>query len=204
MIAPFGQAPVGGSGSRVLSLEEGRGNFDIVYTDPPWPYYGSETKDAAAGKHYKLMSMDDINAMPIKDLFRDPKRGAAFIWATCPRLHFAIDAIKAWGLHYRGVAFVWVKTRKDGQPIGAQGVPPTGTKPTTELCLLATTLEKGRPFPLVDAAVSQTIFAPRGAHSQKPPEVRDRILRLYGDRPRIELFAREAFDGWSRWGNQAP
>lgn len=105
---------------------------------------------------------------------------------------------------YRGVAFNWIKTRRDGKPIGAQGVPPTGTKPVTELCLLATLTSKGRPFPLLDAAVCQTVFAPRREHSAKPPEVRDRIVALYGDRPRVELFAREAADGWSRWGNEAP
>jgi N6-adenosine-specific RNA methylase IME4 len=178
------------------------GCFDIVYADPPWPHYGSPDKDAAAGKHYNLMTMTDINALPVRQLFKG--EGAAFVWATCPRLDLAIDAIRAWGLTYRGVAFLWIKTTKTGKPIGAQGVPPTGTKPLTELCLLATTCKRGRPFPLLDAAVCQTVFAPRSAHSQKPPEVRDRILALYGDRPRLELFARQAAPGWDRWGDQAP
>lgn len=164
--------------------------------------WGDPNKNAAAGKHYSLMNMEEIRQLPVASLFRD--RGALFLWATCPRLNLAFDAIQAWGLHYRGVAFVWVKTRLDGKPIGAQGVPPTATKPTTELCLLATTNRTGRPFPLLDAAVCQTVFAPRGRHSAKPPEVRDRIVNLYGDRPRIELFAREAYPGWDRWGNQAP
>ncbi len=179
------------------------GKYDIAYGDPPWPHYGDPNKDAAAGKHYDLMTIAEIHALPVRALFK--REGAAFIWATCPRLDLAVDAIRAWGLYYRGVAFVWVKTRKDGQPIGAQGIPPTGTKPTTELCLLATTCKRGRPFKLLSAKVSQTIFAPRsGGHSSKPPETRDRIVELYGDRPRLELFARTAVDGWDRWGNQAP
>lgn len=192
------------------------GRYDIVYADPPWPYYGSTTKNAAAGKHYDLMSAEEINAMPVRHLFRGGRGrgstgggGALFLWATCPKLHLAVDAIRAWGLHYRGVAFVWTKTRKGagsgiGAVIGAQGVPPTATKPTAELCLLATLAPTGRPFPLLDAAVRQDVFAPRGRHSAKPPEVRDRILRLYGDRPRIELFARESVVGWDRWGLEAP
>lgn len=183
-------------------MTEHLGKYDLVYADPPWPMWGDPDKNAAAGKHYALMTYEQIAAMPIRSLFRG--EGAAFIWATCPRLDIAIDAIRAWGLHYRGVAFVWVKTRQDGKPIGAQGIPPTGTKPTTELCLLATTCKRGRPFPLLDAAVSQTIFAPRGKHSAKPPETRDRIMRLYGDRPRIELFARSEAPGWTLWGNEAP
>lgn len=187
----------------ISNLEDGFGCFDIVYVDPPWPYYGSATKDAAAGKHYDLMTTEDIHALPIRRLFKD--EGACFVWATCPRLDMAIDAIRAWNLFYRGVAFTWQKTRRsDGEPIGAQGIPPTGTKPTMELCLLATTCAKGRPFTLLDAAVRQDVYAPRGAHSEKPIEVRERIWKLYGERPSIELFSRQAFNGWSRWGNEAP
>jgi N6-adenosine-specific RNA methylase IME4 len=37
---------------------------------------------------------------------------------------------------------------------------------------------------------------------QKPDEVKDRILQLVGDLPRIELFAREKTEGWDVWGNE--
>ena len=178
------------------------GKFDVVYADPPWSHWGDPNKMAAAGKHYSLMPDEELAALPVRSLLQDPKRGAFFIWATCPRLDLALRTLDAWGLSYRGVAFTWVKTRKDGKIIGAQGIPPTATKPTTELCLLATTCKVGRPFPLLDAAVSQVVLANRGRHSEKPAEVRDRIVRLYGNRPRIELFARERFDGWSAWGNE--
>jgi N6-adenosine-specific RNA methylase IME4 len=183
--------------------EHHKGRFDIVYADPAWTYYGSQTKNGAAGKHYKTsMTPEQINALPVKSLFRDPKHGAAFVWATCPLLPLAIDAGRAWGLHYRGVAFNWVKTRKDGGVIGAQGVPPTATKPTSELCLLFTTCKKGRPFKLMSSKVPQVVLAPRGAHSEKPALVRDRIVEVYGDRPRIELFSRHQVDGWERIGDQ--
>ena len=184
---------------------EHEGKYDIVYVDVPWPMWGSKTKDAAAAKHYDLMTMEEICDMPMKSLLRDQKHGAFFIWATCPRMDLAFEAIKAWGLIYRGVSFVWIKTKKDGTPIGAQGVPPTSTKPLTELCLFATTNKRGRPFPLLSSKVKQTVFAPRTKkHSQKPPEVRDRIVQLYGDRPRVELFARETAKGWAGWGNEYP
>lgn len=178
------------------------GKYDIVYADPPWSYYGDPNKMAAAGKHYSLMADDDLARLPIKSLLRDPKKGAFFIWATCPRLDLAIHTIEAWGLCYRGVAFNWVKTRRDGGVIGAQGVPPTATKPTSELCLFATTKKKGRPFPLLDSAVPQVILAPRGKHSEKPAITREYIGRLYGPRPCIELFARTQTPGWAVWGNE--
>jgi len=46
------------------------------------------------------------------------------------------------------------------------------------------------------------IIAERKRHSEKPPEIRDRIVTLVGDIPRIELFAREKTPGWDVWGNE--
>ena len=40
-------------------------------------------------------------------------------------------------------------------------------------------------------------------HSKKPEEARNRIVRLMGDVPRIELFARSRAPGWDVWGNEA-
>ena len=163
--------------------------YDIIYIDPPWPYYGSTTKNAAAGKHYDLMSMDDIKALPIRESLN--KTGACFCWTTGPKLHFGIQALEAWGLHYRGIAHIWAKCRKsDGQLIHGQGVPATYSKPTSELLLLATTCKKGRPFPLLDHKLPQIVAAPRGEHSAKPQVFRDLIVKGYGDRSRLEMFAR--------------
>lgn len=39
-------------------------------------------------------------------------------------------------------------------------------------------------------------------HSKKPDIVRDRIVQLMGDVPRIELFAREKYPGWICIGNE--
>lgn len=39
-------------------------------------------------------------------------------------------------------------------------------------------------------------------HSKKPSEIRDRIVELCGDIPRIELFAREKVDGWDCIGGE--
>lgn len=39
-------------------------------------------------------------------------------------------------------------------------------------------------------------------HSQKPDEIRNRIVKLCGDLPRIELFAREKSEGWVSVGDE--
>jgi len=173
--------------------------FDIVYADPPWSYYGSKIKDAAAAKHYPLMSQESLVKLPVRDIMA--KRSALFMWATGPRLHLAIELLRGWGLHFRGVLYVWVKTNRQGKIIRGQGVPPTFTKPTTEFVLAATTMPKGRPFPLLDLAQGQVVLHPRAEHSRKPAVFRTMIGELCGeDRPRIELFARDSAPGWASWG----
>ena len=51
-------------------------------------------------------------------------------------------------------------------------------------------------------SVSQIVIEQPREHSRKPDCVRDRIVELMGDLPRIELFARQYADGWDCWGNE--
>lgn len=188
---------------RYTSFEDiPQNGFEIVALDPPWYYYGSPDKWAAAGKHYDLMTTQEIAEVPIRSIMT--KESIAFLWATGPKLDEAIHVMQRWGLHYRGVAFVWVKTRKDGKPIGAQGVRPSITKPLTEFVLAGSPQKLGRPLKLSDESIPQTVFAPRGRHSEKPLEVMSRIEKMYPSARKIELFARSIVPGWDRWGLEAP
>jgi N6-adenosine-specific RNA methylase IME4 len=72
------------------------------------------------------------------------------------------------------------------------------TRANTEDCLIAV---RGKPK-RANADVSQFIEAPKGGHSAKPDEVRERLVRLMGDVPRLEMFAREAARGWDVWGDE--
>ena len=54
----------------------------------------------------------------------------------------------------------------------------------------------------LSAGVHSVIDQPIEQHSKKPNLVRDKIIELVGDLPRIELFARDATDGWDVWGNE--
>ncbi len=147
------------------------------------------------------MNQEELANLPVRSIMN--KRAVLFLWSTGPRLNFAIELIAAWGLHYRGVAYVWVKTNGRGEPIRGQGVPPTFTKPTTEFVLAATTMPTGRPFSILDLGQGQVVMERRGRHSQKPEVFRKRIEELCGLRSRIELFARESIRGWDVWGAEA-
>lgn len=175
--------------------------YDILLIDPPWHHYGSASKNAAAGKHYSLMDDISVNALPIKSILK--KKAYVFCWATTPRLNAAVRAIESWGLFYRGVGHVWVKTRKDGGIIHAQGVPPTYSKPTTELLLVATTVKTGRPTKLLSSKLPQVVLAPREGHSVKPEVFRDHIDSAFCPTGlnKIEIFARKEVPGWDCVGS---
>ena len=173
--------------------------YSIIYADPPWSYQNRGTR-AAASKHYDTMTIEDIKRMGV---------GAAgggianedcvlFMWATFPMLREALDVIEAWGFSYKTVAFNWVKQNRNGTGI-FMGLG-NWTRSNSEICLLAT---KGKPK-RISGSVRSIVLSPLQQHSRKPAEIRDRIVELMGDLPRIELFARETAPGWDSWGNEVP
>lgn len=177
--------------------------YDVALIDPPWSYTGQQDKWGAAAKFYPTMTYEALAefTLPVEAL---SPNGVMFMWATSPRLDTAIRLLHHWGLTFRGVAFVWVKTKKSDPavPIGAQGVRPSIVKPTCEFVLAASRIASGRPMPLGNESVRQVVLAPKGAHSQKPIEVHERIEVLYPGKTKIEYFARAQRSGWDAWGNE--
>lgn len=173
--------------------------YNVIYVDPPWGYQNKATR-AAADKHYDTMTIEELKQMPITRgggcLAADDC--ALFMWATFPMLREALDLIEAWGFKYKTIAFNWIKQNKSGA--GLFWGLGNWTRSNSEICLLAI---RGKPK-RISAAVHSVVMAPVQKHSQKPDEVRERIVKLVGDVPRIELFARAAAPGWDCWGNEAP
>lgn len=175
------------------------GNYKIIYLDPPWSYRDKATAGKrGSGFKYGLMTMEDIKALPMHLLADDDC--AMFMWITMPILEefFVKEVFKSWGFEYKTVAFNWVKRNKK-QPSWFWGMG-NYTRANSELCLLAT---KGKPK-RVSASVHSVIDTPVEKHSKKPDVVRDKIVELFGDVPRIELFARQRNDGdgWDFWGDE--
>jgi N6-adenosine-specific RNA methylase IME4 len=171
-------------------------SYRIIYADPAWSFdtRSNKGKDRSPEKHYPVMAIEDICALPVADIAADDC--ALFLWVNGPCLFEAQRVINAWGFEYKSIAFVWAKQNKSGTgwPIGCG----YWTRQNPELCLLGT---RGSPK-RIDRGVRTLVIAPRGQHSAKPPEVRERIVKLLGDLPRAELFAREQAAGWDTWGNQ--
>jgi len=170
--------------------------YQIIYADPPWEFgtWGKSGKRAPQ-THYACMPNDDIAELPIPILA--DANCTLFLWVTMPVLEQSFKLINHWNFKYSTVAFTWVKQNRNGAGLFfGLGY---WTRANAELCLLAT---KGHPK-RVNRDVPQIVMTPRMAHSRKPDEVvRDRIIRLCGDLPRIELFARRKVEGWDCWGNE--
>lgn len=170
--------------------------YKIIYADPPWSYKDKALAgNRGAGCKYDVMSIQDICNLPIKTIADTDC--ALFMWVTMPKLNEVLEVIKAWGFEYKTVAFTWVKKNKKSDSwFWGMG---RWTRANAEICLLAT---KGSPK-RISASVHSVVSTPIQRHSQKPIEVRERIVKLMGDIPRIELFAREReSNGWHFWGNE--
>ena len=167
--------------------------YPILYADPPWRY-DQKSLQGAAEKHYSTMSMEELCGLPVERIAA--KDSLLFLWATFPQLPAALRLISAWGFQYKTVAFLWLKkNRKADSWFFGLGF---WTRGNAELCLLAT---RGHPKRKA-ANIHQFIISPIEAHSKKPDIVRDKIVALAGDVPRIELFARQETPGWDVWGNE--
>ena len=169
--------------------------YNLVYADPAWAFdnWSDKGEDRNANQHYPTMTVDEVAALPVGELASD--RCALAMWVTDPLLDRAIDVMKYWGFRFTTVLFTWTKEK----PSGAEHIG-TGyyTRANPEMCLLGMMGS----MPVRDRGVRQWRHAPVREHSRKPDEFADDLVRLFGDVPRVELFARTRRPGWDAWGNQ--
>lgn len=169
--------------------------FKVIYIDCPWSYRDKALAgQRGAGCKYKVQSQEWLKSLPISKI--TDKDCALFMWVTMPKLNECFEVLKAWGFEYKTCAFTWIKkNRKTDSLFWGMG---RWTRANSELCLIAT---KGKPK-RINAGIHSVVMTSVEKHSKKPDEVRQRIVGLCGDVPRIEIFAREQVDGWTCVGNE--
>lgn len=176
--------------------------YQIIYADPPWQYndkmkmQGMHGMIRGAESFYQTMNIDDIKKIPVNDI--SDENAILFMWTTMPLLNMAFDVITAWGFKYKTCGFCWVKRTKTGKIHLGMG---HYTRGNAELCLIGI---KGKKPKFHSRSISQIVESEIRKHSQKPNEIRNKIVELCGDIPRIELFARDSVAGWDCWGLEAP
>jgi N6-adenosine-specific RNA methylase IME4 len=189
--------------------------YSVILADPPYKYDNAQTNDPKRGGIvYPTMLVSEMAKIPIHKCAAD--NSILIVWTTFPKLtdrKYDIDffeMVRLWGFAPVTALFIWIKTNKRGEAIYEDtnlleyddyysGLGRYSNS-NAEVAFVA---RRGKGLERRAKNVKQLIFAPIGEHSAKPQEQYARIEALYGDVPRIELFARKQNpppEGWDAVG----
>lgn len=178
--------------------------YSLILLDPPWKYDNQQQNDPARGGiTYNSMTMEQLYHLPLTNIASNDSM--LVCWVTFPKLmdqyyekYDPLAIIRNWGFKPLTALFIWIKTNKRGaltnddtdlreyddyySGLGRY------TNSNAEMAIVA---RRGKALERLDKSVKQLMIAPIGKHSAKPQEQYNRLHRLWGDVPRIELFARK-------------
>ncbi len=180
-----------------MDLSQFPDRYGVIIADPPWAYRVSRMRGVAE-EFYKVMTDEDIAAIPVKALAADDC--VLLLWATWPKLPIALNVMTAWSFDYV-TGIPWVKTTsKSINNLGAADVTLSygvgfWFRGVSEVLLLG---RRGKPAkPELNFA---GILSPSFTHSRKPDSVHEIAEAMPG--PHLELFARRSRPGWTVFGNE--
>ncbi len=188
------------------------GQYAMIAADPPWHFRARTalqmtnwTSRRDAEKHYEVMGVDDIAALPVKDIVAPDAH--LLLWITGPLFvegkHLPI--MKAWGFKPSSVAFTWVKLKRS---IDTRQLRVTATLESDLHVGLGLTTRKNAEFCILgrrgnakrlSKSVREIILSPVREHSRKPDEFYRRAQE-YAAGPYLEMFSRQSRPGWDSWG----
>lgn len=196
-------------------LPEIEGGWPFIMADPPWNFRSwvanaNPDSDRSASRHYRTMSLEEIQAMPVKQIAA--KNAHLALWITSPFLiaGYHLPILKAWGFKPSSTFVVWCKLKRSAGGRQLQMITLEElhrflhfgqghtTRKNVEICVLARRGNARR----IDRAVPELIVSPVREHSRKPDDAYDYAQR-YAAGPYLELFSREERKGWTTWGNEA-
>lgn len=160
--------------------------FRTILADCPWDVEQEGARGAI--KHYDLMTLDQLKAMPIADIAADDAH--LWFWVTNATLRAGYDVIESWGFTPRS-PLTWIKPRFT---LGVY------LRNATEHLIFAT---RGK-APVQFRSQPTWMFAPLQDHFHKPEE-QFAVIERVSPGPYLELFARRqppSDKAWSIWGNE--
>lgn len=182
--------------------------IEVFYADPAWHFRANSAHNMGrnAGRHYKLMGLDDICAMPVGEIAA--AQSMCVLWITGPFMAIGahVRVLKSWGFTPKAIMFTWIKLRKKAPGLFLDpkldlhvGMGLT-TRKNAEFAILGA---RGRSM-RVSRSVHEVGLFPLREHSRKPDEFRARLEAYVGPGSLIkaELFARTAPPGWLAFGNE--
>lgn len=181
--------------------------YRLLYADPPWRF---EVRSRAGGLgraadcHYGTLTLDQLIEIA-------PERAddaLLAMWVYDPMLPASIALAEAWGFTFCTVLFRWLKTTEDPNqlflfpvelPTPRMGLGYHTRGGGCEECWL---FKRGSGLPVKRHDIRKEFYAPVREHSRKPDEIAGWLVDLYGDIPRLEMFARTRRPGWDVFGNE--
>ena len=175
-------------------------NYDIIYTDPPWPQEKGNARKVRPnqGKNldYSTLSLREIMQVHEPFFAKVAEKHNVFMWTIDKYLHDTerMMAEHGYKLHAR---FVWDKEN---------GIAPAFTVRFSHEYLLWFYMPGRMLMPVKEYRGKYTtvVREPSTTHSTKPQAVYEMLERLFPEGNKIELFARQCREGWDCWGNEAP
>lgn len=169
--------------------------FSVIYADVPYQFRNKNTggslKSGAsyvygANNKYSTMSTKDICEVPVRLIAE--KDSVLFLWATNAMFTDAMEIMKAYGYVYKS-KLTWIKTqKKKGMGFWYRN--------RTEDLLFGI---KGK-VKAFHCQEDNVVFAPITKHSEKPEEMRQKIMdgtQNMLSPTYIELFARKTTKNWT-------
>lgn len=172
--------------ARILELP--RDKYRCIVIDPPWEMAKIERDERPnqVGFDYPTMNEADLMKFPLPDFAADDCH--LYLWTTHKHLPLAFRLAEHWGFRYQCL-MTWVKN---------VGMTPFSWMYSTEHVLFCRrgSLELERMGLRLDFAAKVR------EHSRKPDEFYGLVAQA-SPGPRIDIFSREAREGFEAWGNEA-
>ncbi len=175
-------------------MAEPRGPYAVAVIDPPWTWSARSAKGEGRSPRYPRMTIAEIASLPVRDLLAPD--AVILLWVTDPLLPRALEVVRAWGLTFKTVGFYWTKRKPSGAEHLGGGY---YTRANPEQCWILT---RGKGVSRADRSVRRLLAAPVRAHSEKPDLFYTEVERLFGNVPRVDVFARRQRDGWDALGDE--
>ena len=173
--------------------------YKTVVIDSPWPIkINNPPKSMEGGCRlrteipYKVSSMSDILSFPIDDYAAEDCQ--LFIWVTTgkaediPTIHHAFHMLERWGFTYHQL-ITWVKT--------------SGFAMFSPIRSMTEHVIYGYRGKLAEGynCMNNVFTTSQMKHSEKPARFYQ-LLRAWTPPPRIDIFARNAHEGFDGWGDE--
>ena len=170
-------------------------SYSLAVIDPPWSWVpwnggGGQTR----GVPYPILTLEAMGQLDICSILKPD--AVVLLWVTDSMLPQALQLVDHWGLTFKTVGFYWTKTRLSGKEHIGLGY---YTRANPEQCWILT---RGKGLPRVSKSVRRWLQAPYTSHSEKPDKFYEHVLALFGDIPRVDIFARKPRPGWDVIGNE--